>query len=743
MNYKFFKFCFAGLIFLLLLTPLWVFKDLLFPFVTSKAFYLRIIVEVTLPFYIGLIVMRKDLRPDLKNPLTLAVLAFWVMNLLSALFGVNIVRAMWGNFERMGGAYYLLHLTLIYFYLLLLSKMDGKLFLFFLKATVWFFGLLSLYGIFTVMGMKPLVQDPSLPGRLSILFGNPIYVGSTMILPMFISAFLARQSEGVFWRAAYWALALFQLIAIVLSGSRGAVVGLIAGLFLMGVGFLVFSKNRKTKIFSSVVLGAFVAIFLTLYLVHEKLPQGSIFARVFNLNDSNTKSRLIQWGVALHGVKEYWLTGTGPENYYVVANKYHNPEISKYDRSWFDKPHNYLLEVLVTAGIFGFLLYAAIFCLSIFGAYLAFKRGLIELLDFLLLSAAITVYQIQNLTVFDNVSASMMFYMFTALCAYLWQESAHAVSGKQSKLKTFNSFPPAFGYVVFGLSAVVCGYLVYSTNVLPLQASKATNYGYAYGSVDPKKSLDYFKQAVNTPFNFDFGETSSKFTEVALNVAYNPSVDRQVAKDFISEALSAEADTISRTDNYSIYQYRYANLLFIMDGLSGRNFSPAGFDAMDKAIALAPKRTEARMFKVQILGLQKDYINAENLAREVIADDPTNAVSLWQYANLLKQQGNTTKAREIAEQALKNNYKPGSWQELSWLLQDYSEQKQFDKAINLLLNLSKAQGLDAGGYWVLAQLYQQAGEKAKAIDLANKIKMSQQDPAEQAKVDAFLKQLGQ
>jgi hypothetical protein len=125
-------------VFLTILTPIWVFKDYLFPFVTSKAFVLRIMVELALPFYLYLLVVKKQARPNLKNPVSLMVLVFWVINLASSFFGVNLIRSLWGNFERMGGTYYILHLTLLYFYLLALSQINPKIFAAFLKTLVWF-----------------------------------------------------------------------------------------------------------------------------------------------------------------------------------------------------------------------------------------------------------------------------------------------------------------------------------------------------------------------------------------------------------------------------------------------------------------------------------------------------------------------------------------------------------------------------------------------------------------------------
>src|SRR5438128_1659028 len=89
----------------------WVSKEMLFPYVTTKAFFFRIVIELALPLYAYLLISDPSLRPNLKNPITLSVLAFFVISLISSFAGDNAGHSLWGNFERMGGTFYLAHLT--------------------------------------------------------------------------------------------------------------------------------------------------------------------------------------------------------------------------------------------------------------------------------------------------------------------------------------------------------------------------------------------------------------------------------------------------------------------------------------------------------------------------------------------------------------------------------------------------------------------------------------------------------
>jgi tetratricopeptide (TPR) repeat protein len=591
------------------------------------------------------------------------------------------------------------------------------------------------------MGMKPIVTDPSLP-RISIFFGNPIYVGSFMILPMFLAAFFARQAETPGGRMWYWVLAILQLLAIYLSGTRGAIVGIIIGLFLAGVAYVAFAGSNKVRLWSGVALILFVAAAGTLYMNNDKLPQGSTLRRVFNLQDNNTESRFIQWRTAWQGAKEYWYMGTGPENYYLVANKYHNPEIMKYDPSWFDKPHNFLLEVLVTTGVFGFLAYAAIFVFSIYGVYRAFKAGFLDLLEFLLLVTGVVVYQIQNLFVFDNVSGSLMFFAYTAFCAYLWQEGEKSVStGQPNPQKNLATPSSELGYAVLGVASLVVAYGVYASNILPMQAAAGVNYGYAYASADPKKALGFFEESVNTPFNFDFGETTSRFAELALGAAYNPKIPKELTTEIMDKSIEALKNTVARVDNNPIYYQRLANLVLVRDSLTGKPFSQEGQDYLNRAIELAPHRTEARMLKAQVLVLGGRKDDGLALAKQAAQDAPGNANIQWQYASMLAQAGKETEAVKAGEEALGNGYAFRGWKDSLWLVDAYRKNKQFDKAVGIFVKLNDNKQLDVEGYWALAQLYAEAGDKVHAAEIARKL--ADNEPSYKTKAEEFIKKLGQ
>ena len=77
----------------------------------------------------------------------------------------------------------------------------------------------------------------------------------------------------------------------------------------------------------------------------------------------------------------------------------------------------------------------------------------------------------------------------------------------------------------------------------------------------------------------------------------------------------------------------------VRDSITGKPFSQEGQDYLNRAIELAPRRTEARLLKAQvyILGGKKD--EGVLLAKQAMEDAPGSLIIQWQYANMLKQAG--------------------------------------------------------------------------------------------------------
>jgi O-antigen ligase/tetratricopeptide (TPR) repeat protein len=720
---KFIKNIFFVLVCLSLLAPLWVFKDLLFPYVTSKAFYFRIVIELALPFYVYLLLSSPKLRPKFKNnPINCLILVFLVLNLVSAFTGVSVVRSLWGNFERMGGVFYLANLTLLYFYVLCLGQMGGAYLKNFLNVFLAAALVITVNGIFGKLGWPVLVLDPSLPARVSSTLGNPIYLGSYLIVPLFVALFLGKQSENKIIEWSYYFCALLFLIGVLLSGTRGAMVGLVVGGFSAAVVYLFFTPKRNIKIYGGVLALLFVAAYALLSVFNSHLPANSDLKRLFSLKDSNTEARVIQWGVALKGYKDYPLFGVGPENYYSIANKYYNPAIAQYDASWFDKPHNYILEILVTDGILGLLAYLGILVFLIWALYKGYKSGFLSLFEFCALLAGLMVYQIQNLTVFDTVPASLAFYCYMGLVAYIWYSVELSV--KQKPEKTFMPAQSALPIAAFGVALLMSGYVIYAANVVPIQIAKSVNYGVAYASVDPGIADSYFQHAFSLPFNFDKTESADKYADFASGLSRSAGpTTQELAGKVNSEAIAALNNAIATQPDYPILWESLAEVYLLKGVQNGRlvSIDPGAEASIDKAIEIVPGREEAYLTLAQIKSAAGNLADGESILLVQVARFPKDTNARIQLANLYRIEDKISEAANLTEQAVNNGYSYPSYASMQWLVQYYASQKQFDKAIALQQAAEKVEPSNIAVFEDLAALYAAAGQTQAAITLAQNI----------------------
>ncbi len=733
------EWAFVALVFLALLTPFWVFTSVLFPFVTSKAFYFRIVVEAALPFYVFLILDKKSLRPNIFSKLNLAILAFLLINLLAGIVGVNPERSFWGNFERMGGVYYLAHLVVFAFYIQALSGLGTKYLKVFFQSFVAVAVVVSVNGLIGKLGWPTLTLDSSLPERVSSTLGNPIFLASYLVVPLFLALYLFLNSENRVAKVWYLTSVFLQFLGIYFSGTRGAMVGLVLAVFLSLVLYLFLEKNKKPKLYIGSVLGSLLLFGILLFFVQNSLPEGSVLKRLVKLRDSNSEARLIQWRMAIEGAKEKPLLGFGPENYYVVANSHYNPELYRYDASWFDKPHNYILEVLVTSGIFGLLAYVFMLVFSALALFRAYREELLSLPETLVFFAALATYQIQNLFVFDTVPSSVAFFVFLGFLAYL-EKAAFGAEGlekyKPEKIVSGNSGSA----IIFSAFLLVSFYAIFVTNVQAYKAAKGINLGYAYTEYNPKKAAGFFQEAVDAPFNLDPRESANRFSAFAVTLSrQSPAPEKGFVLERLSKAEAFQQNQAEKVQNDPLLWLNLALVKMAQKTINGQNLDGAGLLEGSKALALAPNRVELMQFLVQYYGYEKNWPKTLEAAKKIVELNPYNPENQWQLALTYFLSGDTLSAITAGDRAVKDGFKFTSVRQFAWYISYYKEQKNYKKTAELLEIAVQLETQDTGLFAELAYAYAGLGDKDKAEAIARQVELS--DPGRKAEMEALIKSL--
>jgi tetratricopeptide (TPR) repeat protein len=191
-----------------------------------------------------------------------------------------------------------------------------------------------------------------------------------IILPFFLG--IGSRLTSVLGAAAYLFLLMVQLTTIWFSGSRGPLLGLMAGIFVFAIMFTVMRRLRRT-FYAAIGLALAGAIFLGLFNLPntplEPLKQIPYVGRLgsFLETESGTgKVRVLIWEGAITLIKAEplrTLIGWGPESMYVAYNRFYPPDLAHYEarNASPDRSHNETYDSLVITGVLGFFAYWTVF----------------------------------------------------------------------------------------------------------------------------------------------------------------------------------------------------------------------------------------------------------------------------------------------------------------------------------------------------------------------------------------------
>ncbi len=174
-----------GGIFLVPFVFLIVSESLFFPFITGKGFVFRVIVEIVFGTWLILALRDRSYMPSFSK-LTIALISFTGIVLIADLAGMNPVKSLWSNYERMEGFVVMAHL--LGYYLVASSVLTTEKLWDKFMHTAFGVGLfISFYAFLQKIGEIKINQGDT---RLDATLGNSIYLAVTMLFLIFF---------GVLW----------------------------------------------------------------------------------------------------------------------------------------------------------------------------------------------------------------------------------------------------------------------------------------------------------------------------------------------------------------------------------------------------------------------------------------------------------------------------------------------------------------------------------------------------------------
>jgi len=435
-----------------------------FPFIGGKYYFFRFFVEASLAALLlwwGLEAKPGELSARFKEisgrPLFIAVSVFVLSGLLASIFAYDSSSAFWSNFERGEGAFQLLHYYAFFVLcgLLLRTRSHWKAMLI---ASVSAATVMVLYGMGAAVAVKRpdgsfynplnLVGPYGMPGtpgvpdswfgrvfsnnRFQGSLGNPAYIAPHLMFTMFFCVvllfFKKIKRKAADWVKLGLSLAFF-LIFFTLSNTRGAFLGLVAGIFVL-LAYIVWQK-KEWRNRALIVLGSLILIYAAIFPFRNRPAVQAIpGARFLTISptEQSAQTRLWTWGSALKGVKDRPVFGWGQENFSHVFDRHLDTRHftpGTNSETWFDRAHSVVFDYLAETGIFGLLAYLSMLGTAFWGIIKFSKNKITDSADSLsgnkILQAAglgvITAYFVQGLFLFDVLPIYIP--LFTTLAYFL------------------------------------------------------------------------------------------------------------------------------------------------------------------------------------------------------------------------------------------------------------------------------------------------------------------------------------
>ncbi len=721
------RFVMTGL-YVVLLMPFFYYKRLLYPFITGKIFVFQIIIELIFVAYIILMLIDKSVRPR-RSWLLIVVSIYVLSGILSTILGVDLERSFWGNYERLSGIFTQLH---FFVFFLILGSMLGS-------RDDWHRYLIFALVVSTAEAIFSIVQYSSVNllfarggGRVWGTLGNFIYIATYSIFHIFIGLLLLvdRVHTKTILKKLFLGAAIFlNFMALYLSGTRGGYLGFLVGILVTALLSVLTAKSKKVKIMmflgliGFLLLGA-VIVKLRAHPVVKSLPMVGPLINT-DISRDTASTRLMAWKIALQSIKEKPVFGWGPENFYYAFNKYLDPrflEKGGYYETWFDRPHNVVLEVLATRGLLGVVAYLAIFFSVIIYSWIHFKKREMRGHELILLIGLLSAYFIQNLFAFDQPTSFLLFYLVLG-----WLQSNYQIARKDHTLviERERQLGPAY-YLLTLLFFVSVSYPIYLFNVKPLMGAKATVDAEIKMSKNFEEGFGLYQKAalIKSPYRDDIQSLFSRKIHDQLFISQEFA---KANENRLREMIQMLEDLLRAHPN-DVLTLMTLSQFYVVIGQVDPEYLTRADQVIERAVLLSPARQQVYYLWFRIKMAKAEYEGARKILHKVVKFSPGASETYW-YLGLLEDTTSNKKEKvlEYMEEALAKGFR---WRTLNeiLLMARVADQAGHSQRVVELLQVALSRAKRADLYVMLSKAYAKIGETGearkaleRAIDLDPKI----------------------
>jgi O-antigen ligase len=620
--------------------------------------------------------------------------------------------------------------------------------------------LISIYGLWQKLILANV-------GRVESTFGNSAFLATYLLAHVFIALFLLTRSRKLDFKGGFYLMGLFlNVLVVFLTGTRGAMLGLFVGAFVLLLS-IIFSKKyshfwlvpqKTAKVIALGIISFLIIAAGSVWIFRENI-KGTPFVPLdriaaISFSDRTIQGRLLSWGVAIEGIKERPILGWGPENFLLLFNKHYDPKLFAQE-AWFDRSHNIFLDLTSTLGALGLLGFLFLISAVI---WLVYKKSS-ERWSFSEKAVMVSfgvAYLVNAQFVFDNAATLIPLCLLFSYLAAGYEEISFIEDKRSSGLKA----------AVITLSVILMSFVIWHVNVLPLRENFASRKALEalYSNKDKSMAINQYREALK---NNPYGDTEPRrffadffFIDIKrAGLKLSPEVEGEMfgtALEFIGENRKLDPQNA----RWTVYE---ANLLILASSINPEYSSRAEKLILDN-LSLSPTRQQVYFDLAQAQFDQGKIDETFRTIDTAIKLEPRYPLAHRHKASFAILSGRDKTAEEEINWLRENSWeRADNSAEKGWhmpradfevLSNIYFRAGNNEKALyfyKLLVDLLEEQRDDGGGptdgemadFWArLAALFALSADNESAYQAALRVIELDPSPERKREAEAFLKTIG-
>lgn len=655
-----------GSYFLVFILPIFYISNMFATPASPKTFLFYGVVEILTAFWVYALFIDSSYRLNKKTLLYfIPLFCFIIWMTIAGILGVNLHNSFWSSFGKGTGLLTLYHAFAFALIVSSLIKHNGTDYLY--KLMHWIINggfVLALSVWFGSSGFNLLFKNNYDNG--GGLMGNSSLAAAYLLFVLVFGIFILtskNKSGNKWWLGIKIVVILFSPLFINMYGfftgagllgvARGAVLGLIVGVGVTGLFYLVISKNKNYRLLGIIGLIIGVALFCVGWSQLKK-PDTFIHQKFV---EAASGSRLLFADISQKSMNKHPWFGYGPENFMTAFQNNLNPKLALKEyanEGWNDHAHNIYYDTGVSGGYPAIAFYALFIFSLLYSLYKIRNKEEFNHIQIAILGGLIIGYVFQNLFIFDTQVSLMVLFVLAGII----YTSHDNLSKEKYLLKSTNTFTKdilpivlvllcSTSLIIFVWRPVQKAFAYYTVINMPIDIRGSHYSDLLEGSSIGEDwdvsgmAYDIYKYYNSDPVKF---KNDSKMLPYSIN-------DIKGLLNYI-EIVEHKIKTDTRLDISIVSLYNILN--YFENNQYNPTLANHLFKVLDEAINNSPTNQQIYWTMAQVYAWKGDYNGIVDSYKKAVAIEPSVPNSHNMLIRFAKESGNQKLYNESLLQAQKD-----------------------------------------------------------------------------------------